>query len=508
MPLLASALLLVAASCSAEGHALREIEASLPVAVPTPATATAATPVEVATSTPAVEPTAADDAANVAPLRMALVGEPVTDPARAAPVRPTDMVVVDLLYDGLSRWDAAAGTWLPSLADSFVEADDGLSWTVTLTDATFSDGSLIDADAVVRSLERIRSGDLSLAATRLEMIDTISAVDSRTVRFDLRDPFALLPELLSSPVYGVVPDPAPDGSTGSGPFVLVGSVLTPRSVRAPELSGFGGVELVTFADDGAAVAGYEAGDVDLVYVPVDHRGPVDVAVGSAVEAHFILNTAAPQLGTPSVRADVVAAVSRTVVSLAGFGDAAVPVDQIVPEMLACVDPCGGDVDAVSVSFESPIAIAYAEEESGREAALAEALVGELHDAAIPAVATGYDVATFVSRVAAGRDDLFRAGWVGLFPSPDSQLSPFTSTSPDNTSAFADAEFDAAFAAARRSGDPSAYLDAQTLLARQSVALPIARLQVRALVSDAVTGLLLRHDGTFEVDTLRVSGSGS
>lgn len=524
---LAASIAVLAAGCSAS---LSELTVAEPTVVPVTA-ADAPEPTATPTTGTGSQPTPPSDAdtSEEAPvMRLAVKGAAVFDPSMASPVRPTDMVVADLLYDGLTEWDLTAGTWRPRLAESLESSADGLEWTVTLGVHRFSDGRMITASDVVASFAAVRAQGSSLAAARLEQVDAVVATRPDTVVFRLSEPFALLPALLSSPVYGIVPDAAPDGTVSSGPLVLADEgLLEPVQDGQVGLGGgLGGVVLVTVTDDADAVRLRDAGQVDLAYVSATYEGVVDLAVSAAVEAHYVLNAGSPELADAEVRRTVIAAIGRTAVTEASFGDAAIAIDQLVPDLLACVAPCRGGTDGNTVDdpagdpaghpVEDPepgeptavpkLSLAYVVDPAGREAAMADAVVAELADAGIEVVASGYALDTFVERVGAGADDLIRTGWVGLFPSPDSQLAPYRSGSSDNVSGFAAATFDELLAAARQSGDAAAYLDAQAYLAQQAVVLPVARLQVRALVSDRVGGLVLRHDGTFGLDGLTI-GSG-
>ncbi len=437
-------------------------------------------------------------------LRIAIVGAPVLDPLAASPVSPTDMVVVDLLYDGLTAWDPATGTWVPALASSLEQSADGLSWTVDLGPATFSDGTPLTADDVARSFGRLLQAQPALAATRLEMVDDVVAIDRATVRFELSSPFALLPALLSSPVYGVVPDGAVDGRVGSGPMMARGDgVLVPR----PGLAlGIAGVRLVDTVDEAAAVAQHRARELDLVHVSMEHRGPVDATAVGLVETHYALNTRSLALADPAARRAVVAAVSNEAVVDSVYGSAATSIDGIGgPGGEEAADPVPGSGEV------SPLTLAYVSEPAGaaaqREAALAAAVVDQLAAAGIEATVTGYDLAAFVQRAADGADDLVRTGWVGLAASPDSALAPYSAASADNITGFDDPAFDELLGLARRSGDAADYATAANHLRDAAVVIPVARLRVRALVSERTEGLVLRPDGTFAVESVAVAVSG-
>ena len=116
---------------------------------------------------------------------------------------------------------------------------------------------------------------------------------------------------------------------------------------------------------------------------------------------------------------------------------------------------------------------------------------------------GYGLDDFVGVIGAGIHDVVRTGWIGLFPSADSQLAPYRTSSPDNVSGYSSVEFDTALAVARASGSDADYAVAAEVLERDAVVLPLARLQIRALVSDAVAELDLRHDGSFDAESLVV-----
>ena len=492
--------LLVVASCAPGGPILDEPRSAQPD-----------------TQAAGVEPRRADAAAQAAPdstqatavelgeLSLAVVGDPVRDPLNASVVSPTDMAVVDFLYDGLTVWDVDEDGWAPGLATDLQMANGGLVWTVTMGPATFSDGSDLLASDVERSFRRVLDAQHSLAATRLEMVTSVVAVDDRTVRFELSEPFADLPALLSSPVYGIVPSGPVDGSVGSGPMTFTDPVtLSPREQFSLGLTG---VRLEVVPDLTTGLELYSAGEVDVVFVGTDFVGEVDVTSDAVVEAHYVLNVHAPSLLELEVRRAVLDAVSRSAVVAEAFGDAATVIGALVPSPQACAAPCGGHSvpEAVSVA---PISLAYAIDDDGREKDLADALVSQFVAAGIDANATGYDIDGFIAAVSEGRHDLIRTGWVGLFPSSDSQLAPYLAGSLDNVSGYADATFDGLIVAARTSGNDDFYDQARSILDGAAITLPLARLQVRALTSDAVEGLRLRHDGSIDLETLVVrSGTG-
>ncbi|MEM7286419.1 MAG: ABC transporter substrate-binding protein [Actinomycetota bacterium] len=484
-----------ASACSGERPVLvrepRPEQTAPPVAEQVVDTASDA-PLADAGSGEAVDPT---DGGPV--VRVGVVGSPVLDPVLVSAVDPTGMAVLDLVTDGLTEWDPQRNTWAPALADDVWTDDGGRSWRFTLDGASFSDGTAIRADDVVRSFERVLGDGLSLPATRLEMVDAIVAVDPTTVAFELSEPFAAFPALVSSPLYGIVPGGPVDGRVTSGPFRVAGDgrLVSDRFAHA--------FHLVSIANEASAVEAFRRGDLDVVFVSAGHVGPTTVSVASAVEIHYALNASAPVLADVEHRRAVVDAVSRTRVTEAAFGEGAGAIGRLVPAALACAAPCGGDQPEEAADL-GPISLVYVAEPTGREEALADAVVGELADAGIDAVATGLTLDDFVDQVSAGEHEMVRTGWVGLFPSADSQLAPYRSTSPDNVAGFSSGTFDDLLTAARTTGGASLHGEAQAMLQDEAVVLPVARLRVRALVSDRIASIELRHDGSIDLDSLRLA----
>ena len=112
------------------------------------------------------------------------------DPAKISDY--TDYMASVNLYDGLATVDGA-GNLVPELAESWVVAKDASSVTFTIrADATFSDGSPVEAKDVVYSFERllrINQGPANLFAGVVAPGNVV-AVDDKTVTFTLSKTFA------------------------------------------------------------------------------------------------------------------------------------------------------------------------------------------------------------------------------------------------------------------------------------------------------------------------------
>lgn len=134
-------------------------------------------------------------------------------------------MVGNAVFDPLTAYDAN-GKAQPYLAESFTPSADFKTWTVGLrSGVNFSDGTPVNADAVAKSLEKVRKDPLTGAA--LKNIASITSVSATSLTIETTDPWASLPAALTTQVGFVVApaqlDAAPPANSrqpiGSGPFV-------------------------------------------------------------------------------------------------------------------------------------------------------------------------------------------------------------------------------------------------------------------------------------------------
>lgn len=186
--------------------------------------------------------------------------------------------VMAALYDTLVRYDAVAGEYEPQLAKSLTVEEDSTRWTIGLREeARFSDGTPVDADAVVASLARYRDSHGLNAATMKQAVRTIEAVGSSAVRITLHRPWPGFANLLSGgPGMVLAPaayaDPASFEPIGAGPFVLQSQAPAEKTVVVANEDYWGGrphldrVEFVLPGSDEAGVEALDVGDLDLTFV--------------------------------------------------------------------------------------------------------------------------------------------------------------------------------------------------------------------------------------------------
>ncbi|MFC5931195.1 ABC transporter substrate-binding protein [Cryobacterium melibiosiphilum] len=129
------------------------------------------------------------------------------------------------VYDSLLRREAD-GTLVPMLATEWEYTEDNTVLTLSLRDdVTFTDDTVLDADAVKVNLDRFRTGNGPDAST-LAQVSDVAAPDATTVVITLAEPDPALLDYLGN-ADGFIASPAAiDGGliatdpVGSGPYTL------------------------------------------------------------------------------------------------------------------------------------------------------------------------------------------------------------------------------------------------------------------------------------------------
>ncbi|ORL37006.1 ABC transporter substrate-binding protein [Prescottella equi] len=172
------------------------------------------------------------------------------DPVRTQPSGATGGTEMAAIYDLLVRYDAATGRYEPQLARSLEPNADGTSWTLTLRDGlTFSDGTPVNAAAVIASIDRYNAKRGANNEIWSRNVAAVESPNPSTVVFTLAQAWSEFPALLAFG-HGMIVAPTADRGDqfvpiGAGPFEVEKFaaqdelVLTPRSDYwggAPHLS--------------------------------------------------------------------------------------------------------------------------------------------------------------------------------------------------------------------------------------------------------------------------------
>lgn len=200
------------------------------------------------------------------PLDFGMVYQPEAGMNPYQCLRLANRPVISLLYQGLfsvtSQFRAE-----PVLCQSFSCTEDLTSYTFTLADATFSDGSPVTAEDVAASL-RASMGS-AYYGDRLERVSEITT-SGNTVTLQLRQPHENLPLLLDIPIVRQE-DVAAALPVGSGAYVLrqsgTGAVLLRRADWWSEYPGaaqFDSIRLTACASPAEIRDLFEFGGIHLV----------------------------------------------------------------------------------------------------------------------------------------------------------------------------------------------------------------------------------------------------
>lgn len=466
-------------------------------------------------------------AADASVLRIGLSGVQSIDPVAASPGSIADVFLVDLFYDGLTTVDPD-GAVVPSIADFAVNAD-GTVWRFTIReDSTFADGSSITPEDVVTSMQRVQGrGARSLAALRLDNVTDIAVAGDRAVDFTLEAPSAVLPELLSSPLYPITDDETIErylaggdqtpNASGDHTVVLDGSrfVLERRRGSGPET-----VVVDLFDDDSAALDTFLDGGLDWVVAPPERLGDALAASGpdSLVPFHgglFLgIDGAVRPLDDPRLRRAIALAIDRTAVVGAVFGPAAQPLLGIVPVGVPggateCIGPCGPEVgEAARLVREvypdgqsSPLRILV--DDSASQVAVGGIIEEQLEAAGLVVEVSSLDVETYESLITTGQQQMFLFGSLGIGLTPASHLPPlFTSTSPDNVMGFENPNIDAALVAARSQQiallRTKAWRDVELAILDAVPVVPLVQFRTTGVSSPRLSGFVVRADGSLDL----------
>ncbi|QCB49182.1 ABC transporter substrate-binding protein [Rhodococcus sp. PAMC28707] len=148
------------------------------------------------------------------------------DPTKTQPAGSTGGTEMAAVYDLLVRYDAESQSYKPQLAESLTSSEDYTTWTITLRDGvTFSDGTPLDAAAVVASTNRFNEKRGANTQAFQAGVKSVEATDASTVVYTMNQPWSEFPSIL---VFGhgmivAAGSDQPDGTftpVGAGPFAF------------------------------------------------------------------------------------------------------------------------------------------------------------------------------------------------------------------------------------------------------------------------------------------------
>ncbi|GAA1213143.1 ABC transporter substrate-binding protein [Pseudonocardia alaniniphila] len=200
------------------------------------------------------------------------------------PTRQNSNLAATMVYDSLFKL-MPDGTAQPYLAASMTSPDGGVTWRMGLRDGVrFSDGTPLDANAVIVNTQRHIDKAASPAHAFALRIMAMRAIDPLTVEFVLDGPMGDFPVVFAQPMsqgtLGMIVSPAAlaqygddiaSHPVGAGPFMLSNWVRDNKMelVRNPDYWQKGmpyldGVEIRPLPDTESRYATMANGDVDAI----------------------------------------------------------------------------------------------------------------------------------------------------------------------------------------------------------------------------------------------------
>ncbi len=462
------------------------------------------------------------------------VAEPETlDPTQSSGTQENE-IIGDLMI-GLMTHDPACKA-IPGMATRWETSADGLTWTFTLREALWSDGTPVTAEDFVFSWRRlvdpasassyayflhlVKNGAAISAGRMPPTAMGITALDARTLRVELEHPAPYLLELLTHTTTYPLPRHVvtakgkawarPGNYVGNGAFILkewipndrVLVVKNPRFFDAANVA----LEKVYFyptTDYAAALRRFQVGELDFQdRLPVPKIDWIRKNLPQAIHPVPLLiteiigvNHKREPFGDVRVREAINLALNREVITqrITRTGDA--PAYNLMPPGIANY-PGGLTYDFKTLSYAQRIAKAqglmraagFSESRRvrttymirstapGYQRSVAAAIQQMLAQVFIDITITPNDMQVFYPAIQEHDFDIAQAGWVADFNDASTFLDLFRTGGGNNWGEYSNPAFDAALDSAQREPDiirrGQQLMQAESIFLKDHAAMPI------------------------------------
>ncbi|HEY9563034.1 MAG TPA: ABC transporter substrate-binding protein [Nocardioides sp.] len=374
------------------------------------------------------------------------------------------------IYDVLLRHDPETGEYGGQLADSIEANDDATTYTLKLRDGVkFSDGTDLDADAVVASIERYLKNGGGQAGLWQRKVKAMKASDPLTVEFTMVEPWLDFEYMLASAPGMIVAASADAGPkftpVGAGPYTFDSHAPGEQLVLKANPDYHGGapaLESLRFTLIQTAQGTLDvlkAGDADVAVLRDSHviADAVESDLGGAMNVvslgvGLVINhREGSVLADPDLRRAIAAALDPKVISERTYKGYGIPGTEMFP-----AESLWGPTDGPEIDLEEAKELVAKAKENGFDGKvryLGIAKVSQQTGLSIEAMLgqIGIEVkSTYVPGSAEMIEKVFMkhdfdlAGW--SFGTPDAAVFPelydsFHSSSRSNAGGYADTEMD-------------------------------------------------------------------
>jgi oligopeptide transport system substrate-binding protein len=410
----------------------------------------------------------------------------IPDPATLDPMRiqdPGSTLIARQLFEGLTRWDPQQEAVVPAAARSWKVTRRGRVFTFKLRGGmTFHDGTPVTARDFEFAFNRIADKkNASDLAYTLELVDGfvafnqlgrgkklrgITAPNDRTLVIELSEPLYDFPAVLTHP--GLVPvskDSVKDideflrTPVGNGPFEIAKPWTPGDEVVLGAFEDFyeppalDGIEFIPFVDAAESWIDFDNGDLDVAEVPVGQIEPAAETYGDdgykplLAGYYFGLNVRSKALENVRLRLAINHAIDRAAIATDIYRDNMLAPRGIVPTGLPGFSDSGACEGICEYRPRTAARIVSRLPRRARRirldftagkphAQVARAVKADLEEAGLEVKIESYGFTKYLRRLRAGKQQMYRLGWIAEFPVPDVFLSSlFESDAPDNHSGF-------------------------------------------------------------------------
>jgi len=251
-----------------------------------------------------------------------------------------------------------AGEVAPALAESYDVSEDGTEYTFHLREGVvFPDGTPLNADAVVFSLERI--GPINEAEGEnagflyTAYVDSVEKIDDMTVKVTFNDTYPFAPQLIATNPWKILNpnkwSATEAGTTntacGIGPYVLTSFTEGEEAIFEKNPTYYGEpaktdkIIVRYFADSPTMALALKNGEIDVAWkslAPADLNAlqseegiKVETAGGTEIR-YIVYNSTTPPFDDPKVRLGLAQLINREELTDLGWQGTKLPLYSMVP----------------------------------------------------------------------------------------------------------------------------------------------------------------------------------